>query len=210
MKLRQKPAVLRFHKVKQEKDAEKFWFSEAMLYVPHIDEEDLVAQIDKAKLNQETWEKFTHEISLVKSQVMEHLAENELARLMAEELVIDNEKTGENLNPEVEQELDDNQLDVYEPIPDLAQLDPDQFKAYEDKEQRGKSFKHIEVRPLNVLNVMVRQLHYYQRKILDIATQHARNLVKARSQYCSLPKPPLLMVDGAAGSGKSHVISIIR
>ena len=75
MKLRQTPAALRFHKVKQEKDAEKFWFSEAMLYVPHIDEEDLVAQINKAKLNQETWEKFTHEISLVKSQVMEHLAE---------------------------------------------------------------------------------------------------------------------------------------
>ena len=128
---------------------------------------------------------------------------------MAEELVIDNEKTGENLNPEVEQELDDNKLDVYEPIPDLAHLDPDQFEAYENKEQRGKSFKPIEVRPLNVLNVIVRQLDYYQRKILDIATQHARNLVKARSQYCSLPKPPLLMVDGA-GSGKSHVISIIR
>ena len=42
-----------------------FWFSEAMLYVPHIDEEDLVAQINEAKLNQETWEKFTHEIIFV-------------------------------------------------------------------------------------------------------------------------------------------------
>ena len=41
MKLRRMPAVLRFHKYKVEKDPDAYWFSEAMLYMPHDNEEDL-------------------------------------------------------------------------------------------------------------------------------------------------------------------------
>ena len=91
MKLRQKPAVLRFHKVKQEKDPEAFWFAEAMLYVPHDNEEHLNLLIQDAKASSESWKNFTDRITYVKSQVMEHLAENELARLMAEELLTNND-----------------------------------------------------------------------------------------------------------------------
>ena len=45
---------------------------------------------------------------------------------------------------------------------------------------------------------------------MEIAVNHARSLVKARSGNCKIRMPPLLMVDGAAGSGKSHVISVVR
>ena len=71
MKLRTKPAVLRFHKFKIEKDPGAYWFSEAMLYTPHHTEEDLLQQIEQAKSGgQDTWEGFVHAISLVKSQVI--------------------------------------------------------------------------------------------------------------------------------------------
>ena len=43
---------------------------------------------------------------------MEHLAENELARLMAEELFTSNDSIGESINPEFEQELEDNRSEV--------------------------------------------------------------------------------------------------
>ena len=210
MKLRQKPAVLRFHKVKLEKDAEAFWFSEAMLYIPHVNEEHLNSEILQAKLTAETWENFTNRISCVKNLVMEHLAENELARLMAEEMNTNNDAIGELINPEVEQELDDNKLEVFEQLPSLEHLDPEMIETVSEKNSREKSFKPIDVRPLDVLKEIAAELDFNQSKILEIAVKHARNLVKARSRNCEVPKPPLLMVDGAAGSGKSHVISTIR
>ena len=71
LKLRTKPAVLRFYKIKMEKDPGAYWFSEAMLYTPHHTEEDLLQQIERAKTGgQEAWEGFVHAISLVKSQVI--------------------------------------------------------------------------------------------------------------------------------------------
>ena len=80
MKLRQKPAVLRFHKFKEEKDAEVFWFSEAMLYIPHENEEHLNSQIDTAKSTIEEWKSLSDKINYVKSQVMENLSENGLMK----------------------------------------------------------------------------------------------------------------------------------
>ena len=71
MKLRTKPAVLRFHKIKMEKDPGAYWFSEAMLYMSHHTEEDLLQRIEQAKSGgQEAWEDFVQAISLVKSQVI--------------------------------------------------------------------------------------------------------------------------------------------
>ena len=71
MKLRTKPAVLRFHKIKMEKDPGAYWFSEAMLYMPHYTEENLLQRIEQAKSGgQEAWEDFVQAISRVKSQVI--------------------------------------------------------------------------------------------------------------------------------------------
>ena len=104
MKLRKFPAVLRFHKVKFEKDPDKYWFSEAMLYMPHKNEEDLLNKINQAKSGgPETWQEFVEKIQYVKSQVMEFIEDTELARLLASE-VVDNAVTGEYMDPEGEQE----------------------------------------------------------------------------------------------------------
>ena len=71
MKLRTKPAVLRFHKFKMEKNPGAYWFAEAMLYIPHHSEEDLLQRIEQAKSGgQEAWEEFIQAISHVKSQVI--------------------------------------------------------------------------------------------------------------------------------------------
>ena len=84
MKLRTKPAVLRFHKYKVEKDTEAYWFSEAILYMPHDNEEDLLNKINQAKSGgQESWDNFVEKINYVKTQVMEYLEDNEEARMMA-------------------------------------------------------------------------------------------------------------------------------
>ena len=70
LRLRNKPAVLRFHKYKMEKDPSAYWFSEAILYLPHETEDDLMQRIEAAKAGgQESWQEFVDAISHVKSQV---------------------------------------------------------------------------------------------------------------------------------------------
>ena len=71
LKLRTKPAVLRFHKYKMEKDPSAYWFSEAILYLPHETEDDLMKRIEAAKAGgQESWQEFVEAITHVKSQVI--------------------------------------------------------------------------------------------------------------------------------------------
>ena len=71
LKLRTKPAVLRFHKYKMEKDPSAYWFSEAILYLPHETEDDLMQRIEAAKAGgQESWQEFVEAITHVKSQVI--------------------------------------------------------------------------------------------------------------------------------------------
>ena len=71
MKLRRQPSVLRLHKYKVDKDPELYWFSEAMLYMPYQDEEDLMKKINEAKSEgPEIWDEFVEKIKHVKSQVM--------------------------------------------------------------------------------------------------------------------------------------------
>ena len=62
MKLRKFPAVLRYHKFNISKDPDSYWFSEAMLYMPHENEEDLLAKIKRAKSGGlETWQEFVNQ-----------------------------------------------------------------------------------------------------------------------------------------------------
>ena len=209
MALRRSPAVLRLHKYKESNDPEGYWFSEAMLYLPYEDEEDLVKKIDEAKAGgSEAWELFVKKIKHVKSQVMEFLDGNEEARIMAADMVINNNMTGEFMDPEGEQENEENRLEDFVQQEDLAHLDPEYVEPPEGVFE--KEFRPIEVRPLNVLREHTRNLDFYQRKVMEIGVRYAKGLVKSRSGRNPLPTPPRVMVDGAAGAGKSCTINILK
>ncbi len=209
MKLRRQPAVLRHHKYKADKDPEAYWFSEAMLYLPHLDEEDLVAQISNAKSGGiEDWESFVKQIHNVKSQVMEFLDGNEEARIMAADMMLDNDLTGQFMDPEGEQDNEENRLEDFVQREEFEHLDPEYVEPPKDIFE--KEFHPIEVRPLYELRKLARNLDFYQRKVLEIGVHHARSLVKARSGRNPLPISPHIMVDGAAGAGKSCTINILK
>ena len=210
MKLRTKPAVLRYHKYNASRDPDSYWYSEAVLYLPHTDEEDLKAQIMHAKQGgRETWDIFVAKISHVKQQVMEYLEENEEARLMAEDM-INNKITGELLDPQGEQINEDDKLDTIEQHEEFQHLDPE-FCEGPNEHIFEEQFRPIEVRPLEDLRLEARRMDFYQRKVLEIGIHHARCIVKARGGKNPIPEnPPLIMVDGAAGSGKSCTINILK
>jgi hypothetical protein len=212
MKLRTRPAVLRMHKFKEENNPEGYWLSEAMLYLPYTTEENLEEQIDAANSGgEEALNLFREKISKVKKEVMEYLQDTEVARMMAEqaEQIIDNALTGELMDAEGEQDNEDNMLDDIEAEEQFAHLDPEQLEA-PDVNAFEKEFRPIQVRPLEQLRPVARMLDFNQRQVLELAIRHARGLVKARNGLNPAPTPPLCMVDGAAGAGKSNTINIMK
>ena len=134
-----------------DKDPEAYWFSEAMLYMPFDCENDLLEKIRQAKAGgMETWETFVQEIDYVKSQVMEFVEDNEEARIMAAEMMVDNARTGEFMDPEGEQEVEDNKIDTFEQNEEFDHLDPE----YVDKPAENmyeEAFQPIQVRSMSEL-----------------------------------------------------------
>ena len=140
---------------------------------------------------------------------MEYLEDNEEARMMAAEMFVDGNLAGDIVDPEGEQEQEDNQQDLIQQQEEFDHADLE-FVEQPADDAFEKSYKPIEVRPLEVLRQEARRMDFYQRKVLEIAVQQARRLVKARSGKNPLPPPPLVIVDGAAGSGKSATINILK
>ena len=54
-----------------------------------------------------------------------------------------------------------------------------------------------------------RSLDNYQKEVINIGIKYAKDIVKARKEGNPKPDPPLLMVHGGAGSGKSTVINVL-
>ena len=48
-----------------------------------------------------------------------------------------------------------------------------------------------------------------QRYVIDEQIRYARYLKLARKRFCLSPTPPLMVVEGDAGSGKSEVIKVL-
>ena len=117
---------------------------------------------------------------------MEFIEDTEEARLMASEMV-DNTITGEYMDPEGEQELEDNRLDILENLEEFEHLNPEFIHTQVEFE---KQHRPIDVRPLEELCQQARKLDFYQHKVLEMGIKHARALVKARSKSNPLPKAP--------------------
>ena len=115
------------------------------------------------------------------------------------------------MDPEGEQEIEDNRVEEFVQQGDFEHLNPEYVEPPEGAQHAlANEFQPIEVRPLNDLRVHARKLDFYQKKVLEIGVRHARGIVKARSVRNPQPCSPLIMVDGAAGSGKSCTINILK
>ena len=104
MRKRKSPAVLRFHKFRQDTNPLEFFFAEALLYKPFQSEEKL--EQDIKDLTASDMDRHISQIQCVKRQVMEHLDNVTEARFFAEELQR-NEQMGQDLDPQGEQEKED-------------------------------------------------------------------------------------------------------
>jgi hypothetical protein len=209
MKKRSFPAVLRYHKFKQDTKYQEYFFAEALLYRPFSDEKQLEQDIeDLTCKSQESLKTYEEEIRCVKSQVMEHLESVVEARYFVAEAAKD-EEMGAELDPEGEQDIEDC---VHEGIidhPDFPDFDIDAMEC-EGQRQVQKSHKPIELDELDMLQKKTRSLAFYQKKVVEIGIKFARSIVKSLKEGNLIPKAPKLMVHGGAGSGKFTVINVLK
>merc|ERR1711911_366769 len=151
-------------------------------------------------------------VQIVKSQVMEYLQGVEEARYFAElakENAESSHNIGEQLDPQLEQNNDDSDTDEeFEGNENpYEHIDPDNLPK-ETLVPAG-IYKGIHIPGDTELRENTRKLDKYQKEVLNIAVKFAKDVVKARKFGNKRPTPPLLIVHGGAGAGKSTVINVV-
>ena len=149
MRKRSKPAVLRFHKTKKNVDPASYFFAEALLYTSFRTEEELEIKVNNAA--QDNYEQLGNEIHKVKSKVMEYLESNDEARYMVEEAFKNNDKTGEILDAEGEQEIADCEQEDLLLHPDYEHINPEDLHITEQTLKFEKVYRPIVIDDLKLL-----------------------------------------------------------
>ena len=142
---------------------------------------------------------------------MEHLHDVEEARHYVEEAnaKLDLTNIAVTLDAAAEQENAECQEELEEIHPDFIHLDPDNQDACRENTQQQNIYRRIDLPDYNILKEKTRELDQYQRKVIDIGVQYAKDIVKSKRENNRPASPPYLMVHGGAGAGKSHTITTL-
>ena len=115
---------------------------------------------------------------------------------------------GDLLDPAKEQDNDECEEVGGSEHSDFAFKNPDDL-ADKDALNTDYTYKKIELYNTDDLERMTRTLDEDQRIVLDKAVDFALSIKKFKNNKSVSVKPPLLIVQGGAGSGKSTVIDIV-
>ena len=209
------PRALRFFKKKFDNNPHLFYLAELMLFHPFRDENELFPE--NPEKCEQLYLKHMEEIKYRKAQLMPFLESVEEAQLRYEEMKADQElnvedKVGPDLDPEHEQDIADLDDLEDEEHPDFYHIDPEQLDDTPDGEVRPRRvFKKIKLPDRDAQLEEARQLDRMQKEVLAIGVNYAKRLVTfsraSPNHKIPKPSPPLVIVHGGAGSGKSKVIN---
>ena len=199
--------VVRLHKFSREKTPHEYYFSELQLYMPFEKEEELEPQsLEKCK---EKYDQISHngkrKVFNVKSVLMEHLESVEDGTEKAQEML--STCVGDTLDPAKEQEDDDCEEEGIHDYPEFMVKDPGEYNKIENV-KKGNIYKIIELYSDDKIEEITRNLDEEQRLVLDIAVAYAKSILKSRKTH-QFSQPPLLIIQGGAGSGKSTLIDTV-
>ena len=196
LKLR-KPIALRYHKYKETTEPHEFFFSEMELYSPFRVDSELYP--DDVERCQDLYIQRKFSIQYTKSRVMEFLEVVDEARVTAEEM----------LNDEIAVELDAEQTQDNAECEMLGNEDNETFITMDSDLVRKTADDGNLATEEKILRGRIDSLDEDQKCVIDIGITYAKDILKFRSGKAPLPTPPLIVVQGSAGSGKSHVIDLL-
>ena len=142
---------------------------------------------------------------------MEWMEDVEEARYFVEETMkndLNVEETGEEIDPEKEQEDLDCVIEGAEEDEMYMHLNPEGFKD-RDLQDPTNWYRKLRVLDIDELEAKTLRLDEWQRKVVDVGLKFVRGHRKFRNGFDSLPTPENLVVIGGAGSGKSTVIECL-
>ena len=91
--------------------------------------------------------------------------------------------------------------------PDFVAVDPQLLEEGGEERVRVSDFGRVVVPSKREMMEKTRGLDKDQRKVVDIAVQYAKDIIKARSRGRAPPETPHLMVHGSAGTGEIYIIN---
>ena len=113
---------------------------------------------------------------------------------------------GDTIDPELEQDNDDCEDIGVTEHPDFQFKDPSDLDVTKEE---VKKYKAIDLNDDNTLDIMTKNLDEDQRVVLEIGVDFAKSLIKSMKAKKTPKSPPLLIVQGGAGTGKSTVIDVL-
>lgn len=193
------PLVIRYHKYNKITNNHEFMISQMQLFLPHEKEHQL-HPYDESKCKT-LYSEVKAKIHAVKIQTLEHCIDLEEAQ---EKIALNN--IGDELDPENEQlELDCEEEGITDyPFNLETELQPVNEKSKHDMFQKVKLVTNEQLRDMYL------KCDSDQLLVIDIATTYANSLRKSVKGHCKPEKPPLIIVSGGAGTGKSHTINVIE
>ena len=199
--------VARFHKINRTKHPHEYYFSELQLYSKFTKESELEPDdMEKCKLlfEMKSVHNHTSKIQNVKTFLMKYLDTVEEGKENAKDIVDSN--IGDILDAALEQDNDDCEEAGITDHPDFIFKDPSDMIERSTEERR---YKAINLYDEPTLDHVSQTLDEDQRLVLEIGVDFAKSIVKAKKTKGCQNSPPLLIVQGGAGSGKSSVIDAL-
>jgi hypothetical protein len=208
MKKRNRPLVLRSHQFKIDSQFHEYIYSELLFYLPWHNEDELHSTCLEDCL--QLYQNKKEIIDEMKTKLFPHKNNVDYARKM---MNLDRDKDFEQVGTNLDGQLDQNNNDdLHEGIHEgtfphldtnLAETEPENILPEKTK------YKRVDISDKESMLESTRCLSDDQRIGFDKIIKFCKDLVKQRSNPTLAVKPPLLVIHGGAGAGKSKLIKDI-
>ena len=210
MALKTRPVILRIHSSSKKEYLEGV-YSELLLYKPWRNEIEL-----KEGNGQECVDLFNANTKIIEKNKSSIFPNAKMIDSMME-LLDSPEGTrphhlSDNIDPNNQQEDEDDKVELEETNPlDTSELPPEADNKRDKKKLDGSPYKPIPVSTLDEMMQKARSLSYNQRIVFDKMITFAKSIIRAEkaNDPMSILPPPLLVVHGGGGVGKSYLIKTI-
>ena len=209
MKVRKTPAVLRKHRFRIDTQYHEFLYSDLLFYLPWRSEDELF--YDNFERCLELYETNRQHITFVQERLFPHMnSVHESQVLLDTASDFRASHIGDIINPQHEQDQSDQAEIGLEEDDNFSARNPEGISDIDDMHpiNRQKTvYKRLDISDKESMASLTQQLDCDQRYVLNKVISYCKDLRKSLKHDNPSPKPPLLIVHGGAGSGKSMLIN---